>query len=203
MVNIKIKYGLPKANEDNEKLLLDAGWKKLKEPKSFSGQIALSIPFMVINFIISQFIVGIFASNKTFSFSFSSFIDLFVGISIFLLIQIILMFSHELLHLVFVPNFTKSDKTHVGYTWFCAYVYSEEVLSKGRACLIYIAPFILLSIIFNFLLGLLGLYSIPTLIFLMLNSIGSGLDMLGVTLILLQVPKGGKVANNGIYTYYK
>ena len=203
MFNIKIKYGLPKANEYNEKMLLEAGWKRLKEPKSFSGQIALSIPFMVINFIISQFIVGIFASNKTFSFSFSSFIDLFVGISIFLLIQIILMFSHELLHLVFVPNFTKSDKTHVGYTWFCAYVYSEEVLSKGRACLIYIAPFILLSIIFNFLLGLLGLYSIPTLIFLMLNSIGSGLDMLGVTLILLQVPKGGKVVNNGIYTYYK
>jgi len=201
--SIKIKYGLPKANEDNEKLLLEAGWKRLKEPKRFSGQIAFSIPFMVINFIISQFIVGITASNKTFSFSFSSFIELLIALLTLLLISVILMVSHELLHLIFVPNFTKSDKTHVGYTWFCAYVYSEEVLSKGRACLIYIAPFVLLSIIFNFSLGLLGLYSIPTLIFLMLNSIGSSVDMLGLTLILFQVPKGGKVVSNGIYTYYK
>ena len=203
VVNIRVKHKLPKTNEDIHKKLLDEGWKQLKEPKNLSGQIALSIPFMIINFILGQFIVGILAFNMSFSFKFSGLIDLFIGFIILLLISIILIACHELLHLVFVPNFIKSTKTFIGFTWFGGYIYTEEVLSKSRACLIYVAPFISLSIILNFVLGLMGLYTIPALLFILFNSIGSSVDILGLTLILLQVPRGAKVMNNGIYTYFK
>lgn len=203
VVSIKIRHGLPKTNEDNHNKLLDEGWTQLKEPKKISGHIALSIPFMIINFVISQFILGALAPNMTLSFKLIGVIDIFLAFITFLLITVILIVCHDLLHLLFVPNFIKSHKTYIGFAWLGGYVYSEEILSKGRACLIYIAPFVFLSIIFNFLLGFLGFYTIPILLFIMLNSIGSCVDMLGFTLIAFQVPRGAKVVNNGIYTYFK
>lgn len=203
VVNIKIRHGLPKANEDNHKKLLDKGWTQLKEPKNILGQIALSIPFMIINFVISQFIVGTLAPNIALSFKLSGIIDIFFAFSTLLLITVILIVCHELLHLLFVPNFIKSNRTSIGFTALGGYVYSEEILSKGRVCLIYIAPFVFVSIIFNFLVGFMGFYTIPTLLFIILNSIGSSADMLGFTLIVVQVPRGAIVVNNGTYTYFK
>lgn len=200
---IKIERGLPKINEEKHLNLLKEGWKQLKEPKTISGQIILSIPFMIINFLIGSIIVGLVAPNMELSFEISTLSDLFIFISTPLLLTISLVIIHELLHLSFIPNFIKSKKTYMGFTWFGAYVITEEILSKGRACFIFMAPFIFISIIFNFLIGIIGTYSIPILFFITLNSIGSSLDLLGLTLILFQVPKGAKVMSNGFYTYFK
>ncbi len=56
---IKIKNSFPDFNEDIHEKLLKDGWRELKEPKSLIGQVVLSIPFVIINLLISQLIMGI------------------------------------------------------------------------------------------------------------------------------------------------
>jgi len=115
---------------------------------------------------------------------------------------------HELIHLLFIPNFIKSDNTYIGFTYFGGYVDTKEALTKYRLCLILIAPFVFLSIIFNAISGLLGfydvpLYNVPLSAFIILNSIGSSVDILSLTLVLLQVPKDAYLTMNGMRTYWK
>ena len=69
--------------------------------------------------------------------------------------------------------------------------------------MILIAPFVFLSVILNMILGVLGLYNILLMVVIILNSIGSSVDILGLTLILLHVPKGAYLTMNGLRTYWK
>jgi len=50
----KIKNSLPKFDQEFHEKLLKDGWKELKEPKSLMGYVALSVPFMIVNFLIRQ-----------------------------------------------------------------------------------------------------------------------------------------------------
>jgi len=198
---IKIKTGLPDFDEEIHEKLLKDGWRELKEPKSLMGQVALSIPFMIINFIISQLIIGIFMNEISVTIEDTE--DLKYAFLIILAILIVLIVVHELIHLLFIPNFIKSDNTYIGFTYFGGYVYTKEALTKYRLCLIYIAPFVFLSIILNAISGALGLYNIPLILFIYCNSIGSSVDVLGLTLVLLQVPKDAYLTMNGMRTYWK
>ena len=198
---IKIKTGLPDFDEEIHEKLLKDGWRKLKEPKSLMGQVALSIPFMIINFIISQLIIGIFMNEISVTIEDTE--DLKYAYLIILAISIVLIVVHELIHLLFIPNFIKSDNTYIGFTYFGGYVYTTEALTKYRLCLIYMAPFVFLSIILNAISGALGLYNIPLIAFIIFNSIGSGVDILGLTLVLLQVPKDAYLTMNVMRTYWK
>lgn len=198
---IKIKTGLPDFDEEIHEKLLKDGWRELKEPKSLMGQVALSIPFVIFNFIISQLIIGIFMNEISVTIEDTE--DLKYAYLIILAISIVLIVVHELIHLLFIPNFIKSDNTYIGFTYFGGYVYTKEALTKYRLCLIYIAPFVFLSIIFNAISGSLGLYNVPLSAFIILNSIGSSVDILSLTLVLLQVPKDAYLIMNGMRTYWK
>lgn len=203
MIIIKIKNSLPISNEDIHKNLLENGWKQLKEPKSITGYIILSIPFMISNLTVSQLIAGIFSSSINRTINFIGSLGLIDAIFIFLLIGIVLIVLHELIHLIFVPHFLYSDKTLIGFIIFGGYVYTEEILSKPRAVLIQIAPFMFFSVICCLVLGYLGFYNIYILLFITFNSLGSSADILGAFLILWQVPRGAKIVSNGIHTYFK
>jgi hypothetical protein len=48
-----------------------------------------------------------------------------------------------------------------------------------------------------------NLFNIPLIFFIIFNSIESGTDMLGLILILLQVPKNAKIMNNGIHKCFR
>ncbi|WP_246055223.1 DUF3267 domain-containing protein [Pseudalkalibacillus caeni] len=117
---------------------------------------------------------------------------------IFLLVVI-----HELLHLVFIPDFLKSKSTSVGLTIFGGFVYTEEEISKPRYILVTIAPFIILSVALPLFLGGLG-WLTPTLKFvILLNALASSVDILNLIILLTQVPKNGKLRSNGMKTYWK
>ncbi|MCT4592683.1 MAG: DUF3267 domain-containing protein [Anaeromicrobium sp.] len=118
--------------------------------------------------------------------------------SIFLIVMM-----HELIHLIFIPNFIKSDKTCIGLTPFGGYVYSEEVITKSRYILISTAPFIIISIILPLALGNLGLLNKLMKILILLNSMGSSVDILYLILILFQGPFDSYVTSNGMNTYWK
>jgi hypothetical protein len=123
-----------------------------------------------------------------------------VGLLISMLLVIII---HEFFHLIFIPNFLRSKDLIIGLTFLGAYVHTEIALTKARFMLISIAPYVILSILLPLILSISGLLSSEIIVFIILNSLGSSLDILGLVLVFLQVPKNAVIRNNGIMTYWK
>ncbi|MGE7672877.1 metalloprotease family protein [Lysinibacillus sp. NPDC094403] len=113
---------------------------------------------------------------------------------------VLLLILHELLHLMFIPNFIKSEKTSVGLTLFGGFVITEEEISKSRYLFITI---IILSIIFPLILSVFGLLTTTLKFLIILNSMGSSVDLLNLLLIMKQVPKNATLTSNGANTYWK
>ncbi|WP_223820908.1 DUF3267 domain-containing protein [Bacillus sp. S3] len=204
MDTIKFTTKIPKFNEQTHIELLNDDWKQLKEPKSLTNAMLLSMPFMVINALISMGIIYFFStfSLKKFSFisgdSFVITIDLGVFVAMVLVIVI-----HEFFHLIFIPNFLKSGDTVIGLTFYGAFVHTEQTVTKDRFLLITIAPFLFLSVFFPLFLSILGILTGKMLVFIILNSLGASLDILGFFLVLVQIPRNAVVRNNGTRTYWK
>lgn len=213
---MKIQHKMPSSSNAVHQELVQDGWVSFKEPKRFSSLILLSLPFTALS---AFAIVILFQSISSFSLQ-----DIISSISIvvpqidpangsftleydvsiiFLLYGLTII--HEIIHLVFVPNFWRSKKTFIGLTWFGGYVITEEAISKGRFILISLAPFIILSFFLPIVLHYTGVLS-PTMKTLALfNAMGSSVDLLNVLFILAQVPRGKKalLINNGTQTYWK
>jgi len=107
------------------------------------------------------------------------------------------------MHLIFIPNFIKSNKTYIGIVPFGGYVYTEEILTKTRYIIITITPFIIISIILPIILGFLSLLNPLIILIILLNSIGSGVDILSLILVFIQVPSGANLVSNGSSNYWK
>ncbi|MDR7079835.1 magnesium-transporting ATPase (P-type) [Neobacillus niacini] len=200
---MKILNKLPKSNPGLHLDLIKSGWVPMKEPKNLISAILFSIPLMVVAAIISIGIISIISSISLSEFGFTSnsiSISINLGIIFWLVLLVIL---HELLHLIFIPQFIQSEKTYVGLTLFGGFVVTEEEIPKSRYLFITIAPFMILSIILPLLLGVFGLLT-PTLKFLIvLNSMASSVDILNLLLIIKQVPNHAILKNNGTNTYWK
>nr|WP_275900606.1 metalloprotease family protein [Paenibacillus periandrae] len=122
---------------------------------------------------------------------------------LYILSIFVLLLIHELIHLSLIPNFTTSKHTGIGIHIFGGFVFSEEVMSRLRFLIVSLAPFVIISIILPLLLGALG-YLNPLLIFLIiLNALGSSVDLLNVVLVLSQVPKKAQIRNHGMSTFWK
>ena len=114
----------------------------------------------------------------------------------------ILLIVHELLHAVFIPNFTSSKKTFWGITPFGGFVSTTEQLSKLQFILISISPFIGLSVLMPVLFRLVGLYNDYITFLALLNALSSSVDILNLFLIIFQVPNGSCIITNGVETYF-
>ncbi|WP_231885003.1 DUF3267 domain-containing protein [Paenibacillus elgii] len=163
--------------------------------------LVLSVPFMIINLIVTLGIVNMFSAAPLRNYlpeSISFTIDLksILGVISLLLI-------HELLHLILIPNFIASKSTYVGITLFGGYVYTEEQVTKTRYIVITLLPFIVISIILPALLALLGALSPFILFLIVLNALSSSLDILNWILIWIQVPSKAVIVCNGTKTYWK
>lgn len=87
------------------------------------------------------------------------------------------------------------------YVYF--YAYNSRVLKRNRYLLVYIAPFIVLSIIPTIIMLFLDFKSDLLLLIVLFNALGSCVDIFSCVLILLQVPKEGLVVNSEEKTYWK
>ncbi len=116
---------------------------------------------------------------------------------------IIFVIIHELLHLIFIPNFIKSTKTYVGLTLYGGFVVTEEKITKSRYILNTIAPFLVASIALTFVLDIFGLLASTVKLFALLNAMASSVDMLNLLLVMKQVPNNTVLINNGPKTYWK
>jgi hypothetical protein len=199
---IKIQNKLPKVKEQLHLDLINDGWVPMKEPKKLSSAILISIPIMFINALISIVIINMFSTISLNEFGITSSLSINIDLGVIIWVFLLIIF-HELIHLLFIPNFLKSRKTMIGFTLFGCYVHTEEELSKSRYILVTIAPFIILSIILPLILGVFGLLSSTFKSLVLLNSMASSLDILMLILLLTQIPKKASLRNNGTKTYWK
>jgi hypothetical protein len=202
--SIKIRNRLPNINQQTHTILMNDGWKLLKEPKTLTTATLFSVPFMYINTIITIGIIYLFSSFSVNELSFITDNSFAITINFGLIpLMVLFVVIHELLHLIFIPNFIKSTDTYIGLTLFGGYVHTEQILTKARFLLISIAPFFILSIFLPFGIGNLGLLTGTMIFLIILNSFGSCVDTLGFILVLVQVPKKAIIRNNGTRTYWK
>jgi hypothetical protein len=179
-------------------------WVKLEEPRNILTAILASLPFMVLNATITLLIAGMFVpvSFEYFGIAGTSFsfrIDLLI-----LLFGVLgILVAHELIHLICIPDFIRSDTTYMGITYVGGFVYTEEQLTRTRYIIISFAPFITISIILPFILGMLNLLSPLIVGVLLLNSLGSSVDILIALHVLIQVPSKAYLIANGKDTYWK
>jgi len=204
--------GMLKTDHEKVSGLMADGWRKLKAPGNTAIAILRSVPLMLLNFIIIAGIVmlvapapqsqltAFFSSLFTGSFSIEiKLLDIVLGI----LCLALLMLMHELLHLVFIPGFLRSDKTYLGIMYAGVYVVTEEVLTRQRFIIISLAPFIVLSVLLPIVLGATGMLSLGLIILALLNAIGSSVDLLGLLLVIRQTPPGARILCIGMGTYWK
>lgn len=202
---MRIIYKLPKINKEKHLSLIDNLWVQLKEPRSTTTAILISIPLMILCTLIALGIINIFydISLKDYGISLNP-INIRIEFNLFYIAGIVLLLMiHELLHLVFIPNFVKSNRTYIGISLFGGYVYTEEILTKKRYIIITISPFIFISVILPVILGISGLLNPIVVLIILLNSIGSGVDILSLILVLIQVPSGANLVSNGTNNYWK
>lgn len=192
--------------------LMADGWRKLNAPGSTAIAIIMSVPLMLLSFIIVAGIVMLVAPaslsqltdffSSLFTGSFSIEINL-LDILLGALSLALLMLVHELLHLVFIQGFLRSDKTYLGIMYAGVYVVTEEVLTRQRFIIISLAPFIVLSVLLPIALGATGMLSPGLIILALLNAIGSSVDLLGLLQVIRQTPPGAGILCIGMDTYWK
>ncbi|MEX3623123.1 DUF3267 domain-containing protein [Viridibacillus arvi] len=200
---MKILSKLPKSNPSLHLELIKNSWIPMKEPKNLTSAILLSTPLMIVGASISIGVINIFSSISLSDFGLKpDSISITINLSSIFWI-ILLLILHELLHLIFIPNFTKSEKTYVGFTLFGGFVITEERISKSRYIFITIAPFIIISIILPLILSVFGLLTTNLKFLIILNSMASSVDILNLLLIIKQVPKNATLKSNGPNTYWK
>jgi len=202
---MKFVKKIPPTDHELSKDLVEAGWSKIKEPKNLGMTILISIPIMFLNGLISILVMLPFynpfariLADQSLSFTLQTLEVLFAIPAIFLFLIL-----HELLHAIFIPNFIKSDKTFWGITINGGFVSTTEKIQKGRFVLISIAPFFLLSIILPLVLGLCNRITGFMMFLIIMNAMGSCVDLFNIILIMFQSGKKDYIISNGFETYVK
>ncbi len=197
---------IPQADPELREALLAEGWKKIKEPSGLFFAFLLSIPFMMINASIcylTLFLVNpSYSPQMVYDFLFSSDSWSFTIRFDYIIYVYLFIIFHEIIHLLFIPNFYWSEKTYFGIKPWGGFVFTTEKLSKGRFLSITVAPFVVISVLMPILLGLADLLSGFLIFLIFLNALSSSVDILNASLIAIQVPNGRMIVNNGFETYH-
>jgi len=198
---------LPSTDIAISKKLSDEGWTKLKEPSSLSAMFLFSLPFMVINALITGGLIYILYQPMREFFRGDADMSFTVTINAFSLVYvlgfIVFITLHEMIHAFFIPNIFRSNKTLWGIIGLGVFIYTSETISKRRFIMISIMPYVGLSLVFPIVLSTLGALNGFTILLSLVNAMGSCVDFLNVYLILSQVPDDASILANGRETYYQ
>ncbi len=121
------------------------------------------------------------------------------------LLLIVLIPVHEFLHALAHPGFGSTPSTIIGF-WpskVLFYAQYEGVLSRSRFLLICVMPLLVLGLLPTLLMVLFpALLSTLWLLSLLGNVLACG-DLVGVGVVLLEIPPGTILRNRGWKTYWK
>jgi len=200
---LKLLFGLPKPDPEREEAFIQEQWKRVKEPKTMLATILLSIPMMAVAGVVTWLLIGLFRPMRLSDYGFGAeSITLQIN-PIHLVWLLALLLVHELIHLLLVPKVFQSEKTWLGLTLFGGFVLTEETMTRRRYLVITLAPFVVISVIGPLVIGALG-WLTPAISFLMLlNALGSSVDLLSAALIVSQVPSKARVTNRVTKTFWK
>jgi hypothetical protein len=197
-----MKYAkhIPKTDLKLRDGLLNNGWKQIKEPSNLFFAFLFSIPFMLINGLVSNSVFSLFGHSILQVLPLESF-SIQIRLDYLIFTYLIIIF-HEIIHLILIPNFLKSENTFFGIKPWGGFVFTQEKIERNRYILISIAPFVIISICMPFIFGILNLLSGITIFLALINALASSIDALTAFLIYLKVPSDGLVVSNGFETYY-
>ena len=198
---------IPLTDSTTSKKLSNEGWTKLKEPSSLSALFLFSLPFMLVNALITGGLIYLLYPPMREFFRGDADISFTLTINVFSLFYIIgfivFITLHELIHAAFIPNAFHSSKTLWGIIGLGVFIYTTEAISKRRFIMISIMPYIVLSLLFPLALSILGGLNSYTILLCLINAMGSSVDFLNGYLILVQVPDDALILSNGRETYYR
>ncbi|WP_074949322.1 DUF3267 domain-containing protein [Alicyclobacillus macrosporangiidus] len=113
---------------------------------------------------------------------------------------------HEFLHAVMFPARLASDHVMFGF-WpkaFVFYAHYDGVLTRRRFIGVFLAPLLVISVLPLVLLKLFAIHHQSlVLTCALVNAFCSAGDVLGVALILFQLPRKTMLRNQGFRTYWK
>lgn len=195
---------IPSEDMARKEELMKDGWRPIKEPKTMGAVIAAAIPIsFLLLLIVGGWLTWLFpAFREAMNFEKITFrIDLklllyLIGIYLYILI-------HELIHLAMIPDAFRSPRTFFGLNGFFGFVYSEEIMTKGRFLLVSIMPLFILSFVASLILFALGGYHGYWMLLFLINAAGACVDIFNILLVGWQVPRKGMIVGNGMATYYK
>lgn len=194
-----MKFVLNKIPEDKNFNPQENGWISFKEPSSMYTTSLLSIFISLLNLLIVICFFKIFKLNSNilniiFSNNFLSFLFIFI----------IIFPIHEFLHALSCPCSLTSNDIYFGFIpkKIIFFTYYKGILSKKRYLIVSIMPFLVITLAGILLAKLFGNDTFFQTIILC-NALESYMDILGVLIILLQVPKNAVIKNEGIKSYWK
>lgn len=204
--NMKYVKKMPAIDHELSIRLFSDGFKKIKEPGNLALAVLLSFPFVFVLGGVTAWLAyllkpELFAFMQSESFHITIPID--IKSLLFLIMVFVYMFIHEMIHVIFIPDFLKSDKTYWGLNGLFGFVFTTEPIKKFRFIIISVMPFFLLSLVALVIFYFVGLLNWFTLGLCLINAAGSCVDFLNLLLIATQVKNGQIIINNGFETYYK
>jgi hypothetical protein len=190
---MKLLVGKPPENQQFQPQR--EGWIPLKEPKNLWVLQLLAIPIGILLVFLITFIAVVMNHFNTIV------IDLRFFLAFALIIPV-----HELLHAVVFPERLTSKHVMLGF-WpkaFVFFAHYDGELTRNRFIVVLVTPFFVLSVLPLILLKLLGFQN-HNFVFLccVINAFCSSGDLLGVFLILFQVPRKANMRNQSFHSYWK
>jgi hypothetical protein len=130
------------------------------------------------------------------------------ALATFLLALVGLFAVHEAVHALLHPGYGVTNQTVVGASFRPLLLYAAYVgtMSRNRYAAMLLAPFLVLSVLPMSLcaVGLASDLFTPMVAALTVaNAASSGVDLLGTTLLLSQVPRHAVLQNDGWQTYWR
>ncbi|WP_028562902.1 DUF3267 domain-containing protein [Paenibacillus pinihumi] len=200
---MKIIFRRPLPDPQRKAELLKRQWIRLKEPDSIGRALVWSMPLMLAAGGLTLLIIDMFAEVSIKEYGADEGRTSLVVTPLAIASALSLLLIHEAIHLVLIPKFWRSEKTWIGLRLFGGFVLTEEEMSRRRYIVISAAPYILISIILPLILGWLGWLAPGVIILLVLNALGSSLDLLNIILILIQTPPKARLVCTGTATFWK
>jgi hypothetical protein len=194
-----VKFRLGAVPSDPEFRPEAAGWRPIREPGPVAVQL-IALPVAAAALLLVGGLLAVAAPGAELSG------DLLVALVVLALLTPL----HEMGHAFLTPRFGTTARTLIGFwpTRLLFYAFYDGSLSRGRHLLVSVAPLLLLSALPIGLLALgaaresaAGQSALAFLAFV--NSAVSSGDVVGATLVLVQVPRSAEVRFGGWRTYWR
>lgn len=169
------------------------GWRSIREPDPLAYQI-LALPIMVITFGLSHGAMYQYTSLRLGDAPLWAWLVGFV-----LIIPV-----HEFCHILCHPGVGRRPATIVGW-WsrkLVFYAHYEGEMSRNRFLLIFMAPFLILTVLPILAAACLGLAWWPLMVLALMNTLHAAGDLTGALLVWFQIPSEAIIRNKGWRTYW-